>query len=126
MRLGWAPALVHLSDARRTRETWMRMATVLAECPVVTDPALYLSGLTAIQHAATSWSPSIRGPVLVLGHNPGWELAASVLSQSRISMTTGNAVLLEGHGATWSEALGAPWELKAILQPRTLDDTPVR
>ncbi|HCH66698.1 MAG: hypothetical protein CL927_02650 [Deltaproteobacteria bacterium] len=124
MELDWAPTMVHLSDARRTRETWIHMSTVLTDCEMIADPHFYLSGLEAIQTAAANWSPRMSGPMLVLGHNPGWELAASILAQSRISMTTGNAVLLEGHGPTWVDALRSPWELKTILMPRALEDEP--
>ena len=70
--------------------------------------------------AARSWDSAETGPVLVLGHNPGWERAASLLSGQPITMTTGNAVLLEGKGASWTEALRGPWQVQTILRPRTL------
>lgn len=118
--LGWAPALVHLSDARRTRETWAGLSSVLPTCPVVADPSFYLAGLKAIKAAAAGWPPNAAGPILVLGHNPGWEEAASKLCGQQITMTTGNAVLLHGEGASWTDALAAPWKLERILLPRTL------
>lgn len=120
--LGWAPAMVHLSDARRTRETWAGLSTVLPSCPTVVDPSFYLAGLQAIAAAAAGWPPDAAGPVLVLGHNPGWEAAASTLAGQQITMTTGNAVLLCGEGATWTDALAAPWKLETILLPRMLHD----
>ena len=118
--------MVHLSDAQRTQETWALMSSVSAGCPTTTEPALYLAGLSAIRVAAQSWAPEETGPVLVLGHNPGWEQAASTLSGQPITMTTGNAVLLEGQGASWAEALHDSWRVRAILRPRTLDSDALR
>jgi phosphohistidine phosphatase SixA len=96
------------------------MSEVLPECPTIIDPGFYLAGLTAIEVAASRWNTPAAGPVMVLGHNPGWENAASTLSRQRITMTTGNAVLLEGQGDTWLAALRAPWRLETILLPRAL------
>ncbi len=75
---GYVPDLVLSSDALRTRETWMRLATGLAAQPeIVWTPDLYLAGpgtmlqvLRRVQSAAT---------VLMLGHNPGIAQFAAAL-----------------------------------------------
>lgn len=38
-----------------------------------------------------------------MGHNRGWEEAASVLSGASIELKTCNAALLEGTGKSWEE-----------------------
>lgn len=40
-----------------------------------------------------------------MGHNKGWEEAASMLSGASIELKTCNAALLEATGKTWEEVL---------------------
>ncbi|MEZ5979192.1 MAG: histidine phosphatase family protein [Planctomycetota bacterium] len=116
--LGWVPDAVVASDARRTRETWERMASALGPPPLVTfEHGLYLEGLDAIRASSVEWNASHR-TVLVLGHNPGWEDAVGELVGAPIGMTTGNAALLVGAGADWAEALLGAWKLEALLRSR--------
>jgi len=118
--LGWTPDRVWSSTSQRTTETWELMAPELREGLQVTfDRRLYLAGLGTLQEVASEWPEDAR-TLLVLGHNPGWEDAASQLSGSPISMTTANAVLLEGEGSTWAEALERSWTLHQQLRPREL------
>lgn len=122
---GWAPARVHSSTARRTRETWAGMATVLtglSEARVHFHPALYLGTLAKICDAVAGCPDDEPGPVLVLGHNPGWEQAASVLSGVLVQLTTANAILLEGTGPSWREALRGSWTLVEHLRPKHLPE----
>jgi len=114
---GWAPTAVHASDARRTRETHSCMAPMLPEVEVVLHPSLYLGNLSSLQRVAASWPSSEAGPVLVLGHNPGWEQAAGVLSGEPLAFSPATAALLEGTGATWQLALAQPWHLVRLIRP---------
>lgn len=117
--LGWRPERVVLSDARRTRETWALMAGPLGRPPAVETRRLYLAGLGAIRQEARAL-PDEVGSALLLGHNPGWEEAASALSGDAVGMTTANAALLESGAATWAEALAGPWRLVALIRPKDL------
>jgi len=119
---GWAPEAVHSSDSTRTRETWARMAEVLAPTPASFHPTLYHGSLHDIRQVAATWPDHQAGPMLVLGHNPGWELAASVLGGERLVLTTANVVLLEGSGPTWAEAMHNGWTLVEHILPRALPD----
>jgi len=120
-KLGWSPAKVVSSDAARTRQTWASMNhTSALSIPVDLHPELYLAGLPAIRSVARGWTSEHSGPVLLLGHNPGWEMAASTLSGRILGMTTANAVLLEGDGETWSAALNQPWRLVRHLVPKQI------
>ena len=116
--MGWSPRQVHSSDAQRTRETWAAMAPLLDGTVAEFHSELYLGDLTSIRHVARAWPDSERGPVLVLGPNPGWEAAATILSGTPLSFTTANAALVEGTGATWEAALRRPWRLVEFLRPR--------
>ena len=118
---GWVPGLVASSDSARTRETWDRMRTPLGapDLEVLWSNELYLADLSDLRAHAAGWDDAISS-ALALGHNPGWSDAASILAGRPISMTTANCALLVGHGASWIEALGGPWELVALLRPREL------
>ncbi|MCB9726972.1 MAG: histidine phosphatase family protein [Deltaproteobacteria bacterium] len=118
--LEWEPDAVWASDSTRTRETWELMSEAFADPPEVTlTRELYLGDLDAIRDVAAGWSPELH-TVLVLGHNPGWEQAVGELTGRPVSMTTGNAVLLEGHGDDWTDALLGRWRIAGILRPREL------
>ncbi|PKN56478.1 MAG: phosphohistidine phosphatase [Deltaproteobacteria bacterium HGW-Deltaproteobacteria-14] len=124
-RLGWLPEITYTSPAQRARQTWKRMAKALGDeataISVLPVDDFYMGDLDAIHGAAARWPPEI-GTVLVLGHNPGWEEALHVLAGGDEALTTGNAALLVGGGATWVDALEANWRLTALLRPRELGD----
>jgi len=116
--LGWAPTIVHSSDAMRTVETWRGMESTFGEpgeLEVTFTRDLYLSGLAEIIEASAEWGDA-PGPALVLGHNPGWEDAVGQLTDTRVSMGTANAALLDGSGDSWAAALRGPWSLVEMIQ----------
>lgn len=119
VELGWVPDAVWSSDSERTRQTWSLMSSELGDVRAAFTPALYHAGLGAIQQSATGW-PEQVATVMVLGHNPGWEDALTMLSGRAEVMTTANAALLIGEGPTWSEALERGWDLEILLRPRDL------
>lgn len=119
---GMAPDAVVGSDAVRTRQTWAEMAPLLpAPRDVRWTRSLYLAGLPALLDAAGEW-PVGWGRVLCLGHNPGWEEAASALARAPLTLTTGNVAVLDGVDAPWAEALRGRWRLLRLLRPRELGD----
>lgn len=120
--LGWTPERVLSSDAERTRETWELMAEAFDPAPEVSfHRELYLAGPTAVDVAVGGLSDHVAS-VMMLGHNFGWEEVVTWLSGEEISLTTANAALFEGQGATWQDALaGAPcWTLRQVLRPKEL------
>lgn len=120
-KLGWTPDVVVASDARRTVETWERMRDQFEPTPyIVIDPALYLSGYAELASAGVQLSDSWQ-TALFLGHNPGWEMTASLLAGEPIEMKTGMAVLLQTDAADWKGAFAnRNWTLAAIIRPRDL------
>ena len=119
---GWSPDMVISSDAQRTRETWAGMSEFFPRTAVHFLNAFYLAGITAIETEVGRLALDAQ-TVLVLGHNPGWEDAASELSGISIGMTTANVVLLQTNVSSWSQAFGSArqFQLEAIVRPRELD-----
>ena len=120
LELGWSPSGVLSSDARRTRETWEAMASSMSGAaePIFTH-ALYHAGLEELWTEAHAIDESLE-TLLVLGHNPGWEIALYTLCGVHRTMNTANAALLEGWGDDWPSALSGRWELHALICPRAL------
>ena len=119
--LGWEPTLVVSSDACRTRETWGLMREVFdPDVDVVFTRDFYGAELGDVQDASLDWPDGVE-TVMVIGHNPGWENMAYSLSGMPIGMTTCNAVMLQGSGDSWVQALQTRWELCGVLRPRELD-----
>lgn len=116
---GWAPQHAAISDALRTRQTWEAMAPELPAASVAVHPELYHAGLRELRALAQTWS-SAWTTVLALGHNPGWSEAVSTLSRQHVDLTTCNAALLVGEGATWGVALIGPWRLHGLIRPREI------
>ncbi|KAK6154572.1 hypothetical protein DH2020_008820 [Rehmannia glutinosa] len=58
-----------------------------------------------------------------MGHNRGWEEAASMFSGASIELKTCNAALLEATGKSWEEAFSLAgfggWKLHGIVKPDT-------
>ena len=56
---------------------------------------------------------------MCVGHNKGWEEAASSFAKSAVRLTTASAALLEAAGRTWQDATGpgAEWRLVTIITP---------
>jgi phosphohistidine phosphatase len=120
--LGWAPEVVFSSDAARTRETWERMRETLGSSAEATfSNALYLGDLEAIRQALGGVGSDVT-TVMFIGHNPGWEDAASTLTGETIGLTTCNAAMLSVEADTWPEAasLDSRWRLEHLLRPREL------
>ena len=111
---GWLPDAVVSSDSARTTETWERLGI---DAPVRFTRALYHGGLAALRQELAAFDDGI-GTAMAIGHNPGWEDAVEALSGEATRMTTCNAALLEGAGATWAAALSSPWTLVTVLRPR--------
>lgn len=112
--LGWVPEQVLSSDSARTTETWDGLGL---EAPIRFTNALYHAGFLALREQLDVLDEGV-GTAMAIGHNPGWEQSVEFLSGRYTRMTTCNAALLEGAGATWAEAMRAPWTLFDILRPR--------
>lgn len=114
---GLTPALIVTSDARRAKETAAQIAESFAgKVAVSIEPRLYLCSLKDIAAVMKDYVASTQPVVILVGHNPGFSLAAEVLSDSDLELSTAEAADLTIEADTWDEALqmtGA-WELRRI------------
>ncbi|XP_059439881.1 uncharacterized protein At3g52155, chloroplastic isoform X2 [Corylus avellana] len=129
-QLGWIPELILSSDAVRTRETLKIMQEQVRdflEAEVCFISSFYsiaaMDGQTAdhLQHVICKHSKDEILTVMCMGHNRGWEEAASTLTGASVELKTCNAALLEATGKSWEEAfaLAGPggWKLQGIVKP---------
>lgn len=132
LKLGWIPQLILSSDALRTRETLKIMqeqVQAFLEAEVHFISSFYsvaaMDGQTAehLRQAICKYSRDEILTVMCMGHNRGWEEAASVLSGVTVELKTCNAALLEATGKSWEEAfsLSGPggWKLQGLVKPDT-------
>lgn len=121
VELGWAPERVLSSDSARTRETWDLMKETFGDIPIELSGDLYLGDIEAIRRAAAQVDASV-GCLMMLGHNPGWEDAATLLTATGVAMTTCNAAMMSLEAESWADAIGRAggWTLEHMLRPKEL------
>lgn len=118
--LGWSPTVVLSSDSQRTTETYTLMAPLLDDHSIEWRSEFYHGAPKNIIDALEEQTES--GPVLVLGHNPGWEAFTSELAAEAIPMTTANAALFESSGDDWATALhDVSFTFVDVLRPKEID-----
>lgn len=57
--------------------------------------------------------------VMCIGHNRGWEEAASALAARPLHLQTSHAALLRAEAATWADAMreGVAWTCMGLVTP---------
>jgi phosphohistidine phosphatase len=117
------PDIILSSDAVRALSTCNKMKDHFAPPPLhCILPSLYLAGLSEIQEAISMLSSDISCTMLI-GHNPGWEVASAWLSGESVIMTTCNVVALTHSSQDWSCIFDVgSWNLSAHFKPRELDE----
>jgi phosphohistidine phosphatase len=79
--MGFAPDVVLVSTAARTRETWATAEPQFPKARARFDDDLYHADSGAVRHAAMK-AGATAGTVMVVGHNPGLqELAVRLLTE---------------------------------------------
>ncbi|KAL8192324.1 hypothetical protein R6Q57_027509 [Mikania cordata] len=129
-QLGWIPQLILSSDATRTRQTLKIMqdqvqAFLEAEIHFISSfySVAAMDGQTAdhLQRAICKYATDEMHTVMCMGHNRGWEEAASTFSGASIQLKTCNAALLEAAGKSWEEAFllagDGGWKLQQLVKP---------
>ncbi|KAF3325940.1 Histidine phosphatase superfamily (branch 1) [Carex littledalei] len=129
-QMGWIPELILSSNATRTKETLEILREKikgLNQAKVHFIPSFYsiaaMDGQTAahLQKAICEFSTDEISTVMCMGHNKGWEEAASMFSGDPVELKTCNAALLEASGQSWMEAFSVAglggWKLHGILKP---------
>ena len=117
---GIVPDRVILSDSVRTRETWDGMWSLFPELTPEFLNSLYHGGLREISDAVSRFG---RGSdtLLVLGHNPGWSMAASWLCGQHVLLKTADIAVLEQSVWEWEDSFKAGvWSLTAHWNPKRI------
>ncbi|KAL2622368.1 hypothetical protein R1flu_002573 [Riccia fluitans] len=128
--LGWLPQLILCSNSTRTRETLEIMQQhlpQLEEAEVHFLSSFYsvaaMDGETLqhLQEIIYKYSKDDIQTIMCMGHNRGWEEAATLLTGIHVELKTANAALLEATGSSWQEAFenagAGGWKLFAIVKP---------
>ncbi|KAG0618890.1 hypothetical protein M758_4G099000 [Ceratodon purpureus] len=131
----WVPELILCSDSLRTRETLEIMQAQyndLSDAEVRFLGSFYsvaaMDGQTAqhIQENVLKYCQDDITTIMCMGHNRGWEEAASQLCGVAVELKTANAALLEAPGGSWKEAFEKAgmggWKLVGIMKPDSTSD----
>lgn len=130
-REGLAPDVVLCSTARRTRETWERIAPQVGEdATVIYEEQLYGASVRRILDVVGRVAESAER-LLVVGHNPGLEELAEHLTDpdgNGGDPTLGNGfpagalAVMEARVSQWRELEEGRCALVGFTEPRHLED----
>lgn len=126
---GWLPDIILASNSKRTKDTLDAMTEVMGQ--LADADAHYLGSLytvaaldgqtrTHLEECIRSIAGDTRSTcIMCVGHNKGWEEAASAFAQQNVRLNTACAALLECMGHTWEEVTTpeADWTLVQVLTP---------
>ncbi len=128
-RHGLAPDLAVVSVARRTRETWERIAAELSMPPAPTyEERLYNAGGDAILKVIRQIG-GIARTLLVIGHNPGLhDLARALIASGDVEwrerlnegLPTAGLVVLDFAVENWRKLHAHAGRLERFVTPRSL------
>ncbi len=81
------------------------------------DPRIYEAGTGELLSIVQSMDDDL-GSLLLVGHNPGFEHLASLLSAAIVPMSTGTLVELELAIDQWSETEAGVGRIRRLISPR--------
>ena len=117
--------LAVVSPAERARSTWQHASAELAEPPPTRfDDRVYAASGRALLGLVRGL-PDDATTVVLVGHNPGIEDLASMLTGEWVPMPTSSLAVMAVRGP-WSTAGDSPAELKASGRPPTDEPRPAR
>ena len=104
------------SDAKRTRETFAGLSQAFEKkVDVRFLSSFYNNGVAAAEEEVVNL-PDGAGCVLLLGHNPGWELLVERLTGKAVAMEPATAAVMGQDLESWKDAgPAASWELEEVL-----------
>lgn len=123
-RQGYLPDVVLVSGARRTVETWQRMAMKFPETAVMESvPALYLAEPKVILDVLrTQTAPT----VMLIGHNPGFGFLATSLATTLpahpkfAQYPTAATTVFSFSAESWAEVEPGTGQVADFMVPRDL------
>eukprot|EP00879_Flechtneria_rotunda_P004186 GHRR01004434.1.p1 GENE.GHRR01004434.1~~GHRR01004434.1.p1 ORF type:complete len:228 (+),score=77.17 GHRR01004434.1:210-893(+) len=128
-QLGWIPDLIIASNSKRTKQTLDTMAEAAAELSQV--DAHYLGSLYTVaaldgqtKHHLEETIRSVacdfkNSCIMCVGHNKGWEEAASAFAKQAVRLGTASAALFEAAGSSWEDVTvpDTDWKLVSVVTP---------
>jgi phosphohistidine phosphatase len=127
---GLAPDLVLVSPARRTQETWDLVRPLLGDAKTREDERIYEAPALRLLGVVQETGPEVR-TLLMIGHNPGFEDLAKLLSGDgdpdaigrlgRKYPTAGLAVI-DFPQESWAEVQPGAGRLERFTTPKSLGD----
>jgi phosphohistidine phosphatase len=116
--LGFSPEIILCSDAERAVATMHAVVRSAGLVGVATkiQPELYLADDHSVIQTCEDEDDAME-TILMIGHNPGWSEAATVLCGTPLSLGTAQAALLEHSADEWITAMSdiGRWKLKGIV-----------
>jgi len=127
---GMIPAQILCSSAARTRETLARIAKILsAPVPTRYEKGIYLASANVLLRRLRRLDDSL-GSVMLIGHNPGMEQLALLLTQDHdgadrnrmaLKYPTGALAMVETDVERWADLQPECGRLAAFVTPRDLE-----
>jgi phosphohistidine phosphatase len=131
-RHGLSPDRVIVSTARRTRETWERLAPAFSPAPPVTFEARLYDSVPETILAIVKETGRASPTLLVIGHNPGLHDTARLLiasgdveARERLNegMPTAALAVIDFVGKDWRKLHPHGGRLERFVSPRSLAAT---
>jgi phosphohistidine phosphatase len=129
-REGLIPALVLISTARRTEETWDLLSeTLKSDVPVETSHKLYLASPARLLKAIRGVDDRVPS-IIIVGHNPGIQALALELAGSgdesactrlATKYPTGGLAVFDFAVDHWADVAASGGALERFVVPRDLD-----
>jgi phosphohistidine phosphatase len=119
---GYAPDIIWSSDAKRTRETAMRLIRAIPGAQTVqySSDFYHASAETVLQHCGKAIEP--EGSLMLLGHNPGWSALHQYFTGQIHAYPTGACTVLTRKTPLISDWLNSEaWVFTDLILPRELD-----
>jgi phosphohistidine phosphatase len=128
----YKPDIVLCSAARRTVETYDLVKSALGDAPVKFEESLYLAEMRNLIERI-NWLDDALTSVLMIGHNPGLEQLANVLTRSpekedeeklhkrmRDKFSTASFVVIKMPVDAWRDVKPGIGKLKDFMRPKDL------
>ena len=119
---GYAPDIIWSSDAKRTRETAMRLIRAIPGPQTVnySSDFYHASVETVLQVCGKAVEPD--GSLMLLGHNPGWSELHNYFTGQHHEYPTGACTVLTRRDNNISDWLNPrAWKFTDLILPRDLD-----
>jgi phosphohistidine phosphatase len=115
---GFAPDLVLVSSARRTRETWEEVSPAFPKAAVEVSRGLYLASREHLLHTLDATGGTAEC-LMIIGHNPGLhELGLACAPPEQIDEAGALDSFPTAAAAVFARTAAGGWTMERIMVPR--------